>query len=129
VQGPAALAASRAQPLDLPEYLVTGHGRQQPHQMSRAVKVVLPRGSADEETCQHRLANIHRIEQAADSWVGQASSDRSPQGWSETLDQFGRRSFVASSHPLDQVVKGSVHWSILHLQTKSFPLFSPLHYC
>ena len=74
---PAKIAPGSAVALHLVSQLVPCHRCEQLEQLLGRLQLVLPQGGADEEAGQHRLADVHRVEQPVQPGVHQPDA-RSP---------------------------------------------------
>jgi len=85
--------------------LVAGHRAQQLQQVLRRLQVELSQGGAGEEAGQHRLTDVHRVEDAAQAGVAQLHPHRPPDVRLVLPHQFlgGRR--VAAADSTNEVVK------------------------
>jgi hypothetical protein len=85
----------------LPGQLVVGHLRQKRNQLGGMVHVELSAGRAEKETCQYRLANIHRVKLAPQGRIGVPSSYGNSDGRFELPNKLCRRvriSFLDATH-------------------------------
>ncbi len=75
----------------LGDQLVAGHGGEQLQELLGSLQLVLAGGRADEEAAQHRLADVHRVEQGSQASVGQPEPNCPPDRWLVALHQHRRQ--------------------------------------
>ena len=78
--------------------LVAGDGDEQFPELGRLIQVVLPRRRAHEEAGQHRLADIHRIEDPAQARIAQVQPNFQADRRLVAAHQLGRRLPVAGAN-------------------------------
>ena len=104
----------RPQPPNVIEQLVAGHRDQHCGQIAGMIQVVFPHRHADEEIGEDRLADVGRIEHAAQAGIGQSNPDRPANLGQIAADKFFRGGLLTTFNLLQEVAGITGDWSRFH---------------
>src|SRR5258708_3249725 len=85
------------------DQFVPGHDDQKPHELDRALEVVLAGSNADEETGEDALADVGRIQDAAEARVAQLEANHTTHGRCVALYQLSSSCVVAGPDTTNQI--------------------------
>ena len=94
-----AVAAPGMLPTHLECQLVPGHADQEPDELVGALDLELARRRPGEEADQHRLGDVHRVEDAEQGAIAEPQPDLAADHALESLDQFASGVLVPLADP------------------------------